>query len=71
MGKCLHIGASNLIWQGRESLGGSSTADFSNNVRISHREKRESNYFLRIIKRTVSEIIEAELAYLMILTGYI
>jgi len=32
---------------------------------------RESNYFLRIIKRTVSEIIEAELYYLMILTGYI
>jgi four helix bundle protein len=48
-----------------ESQGGSSKADFSNKVRISLREMRESNYFLRIIKRTVGEINEAELDYLI------
>ncbi|HEX7493598.1 MAG TPA: four helix bundle protein [Bacteroidales bacterium] len=48
-----------------ESQGGSSKADFSNKVRISLREMRESNYFLRIIKRTVSGINEADLDYLI------
>lgn len=34
-----------------ESQAGSSTADFNNKVRISLREMRESNYWLRIIDR--------------------
>jgi len=48
-----------------ESQGGSSKADFSNKVRISLREMRESNYWLRIIKRTVNDINESELDYLI------
>ena len=48
-----------------ESQGGSSKADFSNKVRISLREMRESNYWLRIIKRTVADINKSELDYLI------
>lgn len=39
-----------------EAQGGSSRADFVNKVRIALREMRESNYWLRIIKRTVDGI---------------
>ncbi len=38
-----------------ESQAGSSKADFNNKVRISLREMRESNYWLRIIKATICE----------------
>ena len=48
-----------------ESQGGSSKADFTNKVRISLREMRESNYWLRIIKRTVTEVNISELDYLI------
>jgi four helix bundle protein len=48
-----------------ESQGGSSKADFSNKVRISLREMRESNYWLRIIKRTVQNINVSDLDYLI------
>ena len=48
-----------------ESQGGSSKADFTNKVRISLREMRESHYWLRIIKRTVKEINISELNYLL------
>ena len=48
-----------------ESQGGSSKPDFSNKVRISLREMRESNYWLRIIKRTVTEINISQLDYLI------
>jgi four helix bundle protein len=48
-----------------ESQGGSSKADFTNKVRISLREMRESNYWLRIIKRTVKEVNKQELEYLI------
>ena len=48
-----------------ESQSGSSKADFSNKVRISLREMRESNYWLRIIKRTVKEINRSECDYLI------
>jgi four helix bundle protein len=48
-----------------ESQSGSSKADFSNKVRISLREMRESNYWLRIIKRTVVELNSSELDYLI------
>ena len=48
-----------------ESQAGSSKADFSNKVRISLREMRESNFWLRIIKRTVTEINIPELDYLI------
>jgi four helix bundle protein len=48
-----------------ESQGGSSKADFTNKVRISLREMRESNYWLRIIKRTVKEVNTDELDYLI------
>ena len=48
-----------------ESQGGSSKADFTNKVRISLREMRESHYWLRIIKRTVKEINIVELEYLL------
>jgi four helix bundle protein len=34
-------------------------------VRISLREMRESNYWLRIIKRTVPEVNKSELDYLI------
>lgn len=39
-----------------EAQAGSSRADFANKVRISLREMRESNYWLRIIQRTEKEI---------------
>ena len=48
-----------------EAQAGSSKADFSNKVRISLREMRESNYWLRIIKRTVNEINKSDLDYLI------
>jgi len=48
-----------------ESQAGSSKADFINKVRISLREMRESNYWLRIIKRTVEEVDQSELDYLI------
>jgi four helix bundle protein len=48
-----------------EAQSGSSKADFTNKVRISLREMRESNYWLRIIKRTVPEINMSELDYLI------
>jgi four helix bundle protein len=48
-----------------ESQSGSSKRDFTNKVRISLREMRESNYWLRIIKRTVPEVNASDLAYLI------
>jgi len=48
-----------------EAQSGSSKADFTNKVRISLREMRESNYWLRIIKRTVPEANKSELDYLI------
>jgi four helix bundle protein len=48
-----------------EAQSGSSRADFSNKVRISLREMRESNYWLRIIKRTVQDINVEELDFLV------
>ena len=48
-----------------EAQSGSSKADFTNKVRISLREMRESNYWLRIIKRTVIEVNISELEYLI------
>ncbi len=48
-----------------ESQGGSSKADFTNKVRLSLREMRESNYWLRIITRTVKNINVDELNYLI------
>jgi four helix bundle protein len=48
-----------------EAQSGSSKADFTNKVRISLREMRESNYWLRIIKRTVSDLNMKELDYLI------
>ena len=48
-----------------EAQSGSSRADFSNKVRISLREMRESNYWLRIIKRTVKEVSSSEIDYLI------
>jgi four helix bundle protein len=39
-----------------ESQSGSSKADFTNKIRISLRETSESNYWLRMIKRIVSEV---------------
>jgi len=44
-----------------EAQVGSSRQDFSNKVRISLREMRESNYWLRIIKRTAQEINQEEI----------
>lgn len=38
-----------------ESQAGSSKADFTNKIRISLREMRESNYWLRIIKSITKE----------------
>ena len=38
-----------------ESQAGSSKPDFNNKVRISLREMRESNYWLRIIKATLND----------------
>jgi four helix bundle protein len=48
-----------------EAQGGSSKADFTNKVRISLREMRESNYWLRIIERTVDGINKNELDFLI------
>jgi four helix bundle protein len=48
-----------------EAQSGSSKPDFVNKVRISLREIRESNYWLRIIKRTVKEVDSPELDYLI------
>ena len=48
-----------------ESQVGSSKADFSNKVRISLREMRESNFWLRIVKRTVPEADPKEVEYLV------
>jgi len=48
-----------------EAQGGSSRADFTNKIRISLREMRESHYWLRIIKKTVSEIDQTNLDYLL------
>ena len=45
-----------------ESQAGSSKADFKNKVRISLREARESNYWLRVIKaleRSENEQLES------------
>lgn len=39
-----------------EAQAGSSKADFTNKVRISLREMRESNYWLRLINSTIDEI---------------
>jgi len=44
-----------------EAQSGSSKADFTNKVRISLREMRESNYWLRIIDRTIDGINKNEL----------
>ena len=48
-----------------ESQSGSSKPDFTNKVRISLREMRESNYWLRIIKRTIPEANTSELDFLV------
>ena len=49
-----------------EAQAGSSRADFSNKVRISLREMRESNYWLRILKATLpEEKIDNELLWLV------
>ena len=48
-----------------EAQAGSSKADFNNKVRISLREMRESNYWLRIIKRTIRDLNTEELDYLI------
>ncbi len=48
-----------------EAQSGSSKADFTNKVRISLREMRESNYWLRIIERTVDGINKKELDFLI------
>jgi four helix bundle protein len=48
-----------------ESQSGSSKRDFSNKVRISLREMRESDYWLRIIKRTVTEVNNEQLDFLI------
>jgi four helix bundle protein len=48
-----------------EAQSGSSKPDFTNKVRISLREMRESNYWLRIIKRTVIEVNKSELDFLI------
>ena len=48
-----------------ESQSGSSKADFLNKIRISLREMRESNYWLRIILRTVPEVNNQDLDYLI------
>ena len=52
-----------------EAQCGSSKADFTNKVRISLREMRESNYWLRIIKKTVPEVNGIELDYLILESG--
>ena len=49
----------------KKSQAGSSKSDFANKVRISLREMRESNYWLRIIKRTVPKVNHTELDILI------
>ena len=44
-----------------ESQAAVSRADFGNKIGISLKEMRESNYWLRIIKRTVKEVNMSEL----------
>ncbi len=41
-----------------EAQAGSSKADFTNKVRISLREMRESNYWLRLIKEVVDKSLD-------------
>lgn len=48
-----------------ESQAGSSKADFNNKVRISLREMRDSNYWLRLVKRTVNVIDMTECDFLI------
>jgi len=48
-----------------ESQGGSTKSEFGNKVRIAAREMRESNYWLRIVKRTVPEVNISENKYLI------
>lgn len=48
-----------------ESQGGSSRLEFTNKIRISTREMRESNYWLRITKRTIREIDISEIDFLI------
>ena len=49
-----------------EAQAGSSRADFNNKIRISLREIRESNYWLRIIKSLViTKLNRKELEYLI------
>jgi len=49
-----------------EAQGGSSKADFNNKVRISLREMRESNYWLRLIKSILDKpILLNDLEYLL------
>ena len=48
-----------------ESQSGSSKPDFTNKVRISLREMRESDYWLRIIKHTVTEVNNEQLDFLI------
>ena len=49
-----------------EAQAGSSKPDFNNKVRISLREMRESNYWLRVIKATLPKSkFEDELNYLI------
>ena len=43
-----------------EAQAGSSKADFTNKVRISLREMRESNYWLRLIKAVVDKVYDAD-----------
>jgi four helix bundle protein len=53
-----------------ESQAGSSRADFNNKVRISLREMRESNYWLRLVKATLPELREdTELNWLLTESG--
>jgi len=49
-----------------EAQAGSSKPDFNNKVRISLREMRESNYWLRIIKATLNDNkLDNEMIYLI------
>ena len=48
-----------------ESQAGSSKADFTNKIRISLREMRESNYWLRLIKRAEPAIDKEQNDYLI------
>jgi len=43
-----------------EAQAGSSKADFTNKVRISLREMRESNYWLRLIKAVVDKVYDED-----------